>query len=241
MDWQKFLSEHPEVIVTVLSGFLLPIILVWLNNRYNLKTKEKEKEIEREFKFDNEQVSHEKIIHSSLIKILFEVQKLYISLSCDPEKEADCIVDATKEFQNCFAKYQGIISDNQIFLKSKVVNELYRFYNTVGEVLIDLNAIKNSGEHSIARVCVYDRTQELADIILNIQEIFVSKRKKLFGDLKIIRSEMKEFKTCCGPPPPGELRDRYDIVMKELKKIPEPFELNTKEKISQPPTLHSRQ
>ncbi|MEM6632720.1 MAG: hypothetical protein AAF694_23820, partial [Bacteroidota bacterium] len=195
MDWLTFISEHPEIVVTVLSGFLLPIILVWLNNRYNLKTKEKEQELTREFKFSDEQVSHEKIIHSSLVKILFEIQKLYISLSCDPEKEQDCIVDASKEFQTCFAKYQGIISDNQIFLQSKVVNELYRFYNVIGEILVELNQIRQTGEQEIARVCVYDRSQELADIILNIQEIFVGKRKNLFGDLKVIREEMKEFKT----------------------------------------------
>ncbi len=237
MNWQTFFSEHPEVIVTILSGFLLPIILVWLNNRYNLKTKEKEQELQREFKFNDEQVSHEKIIHSSLVKILFEIQKLYISLSCDPEKEKDCIVDATKEFHSCFAKYQGIISDNQIFLKSKVVNELYKFYNVIGEILVELNQIKNSGQQEIARVCVYDRSQELADIILTIQEIFVSKRQKLFGDLKVIRAEMKDFKTCCGPPPPGELRDRYNEVMKGLKEIPEPLELKTsslKEKVKVP-------
>ena len=226
MDWLTFFSDHPEIIVTILSGFLLPIILVGLNNRYNLKRKAKEQEIEREYKFDDEQLNHEKIIHSSLVKILFEVQKLYISLSCDPEQEKDCIVDATKDFQTCFAKYQGIISDNQIFLQSKVVNELYKFYNTVGEILIELNQIRASGERGIARICVYDRSQELADTILNIQEIFISKRKKLFGDLKVIREEMKEFNTCCGPPPPGELRDKYDKVMKGLKEIPEPLELN---------------
>ncbi|GAA0189254.1 hypothetical protein GCM10009122_49200 [Fulvivirga kasyanovii] len=225
MDLLTFISEHPEIVVTVLSGFLLPIILVWLNNRYNLKTKEKEQEITREFKFTDEQVSHEKIIHSSLVKILFEIQKLYISLSCDPEKEKDCIVDASKEFQSCFAKYQGIISDNQIFLESQVVNELYKFYNTIGEILVELNQIRQNDDQEIARICVYDRSQELADIILNIQEIFVGKRQNLFGDLKVIREEMKEFKTCCGPPPPGELRDRYDKVMKELNKLPEPVEL----------------
>jgi len=225
MDFLTFISDHPEIVVTILSGFLLPIILVWLNNRYNLKTKEKEQELTREFKFDDEQVSHEKIIHSSLVKILFEIQKLYISLSCDPDKEEDCIVDASKEFQACFAKYQAIISDNQIFLQSKVVNELYRFYNAIGEILVELNQIRATGDQEIARVCVYDRSQELADIILNIQEIFVGKRKKLFGDLKVIREEMKEFKTCCGPPPPGELRVRYDKVMEGLNKIPEPVEL----------------
>lgn len=90
MDLLTFLSEHPEIIVTVSSGFLLPIILVWLNNRYNLKQKEKEQEIAREFNREDEQISHEKIIHSSLVKILFEIQKLYISLSCEPGKEEDC-------------------------------------------------------------------------------------------------------------------------------------------------------
>ena len=228
MDWQKFLTEHPEVIITVLSGFMLPIILVWLNNYYNLRSKGKEKEIERDFNIDNEQVSHEKIIHSSLIKILFEIQKLYISLSCDPEKEEDCIVNASSQFQISFAKYQSIISDNQIFLTSSVVNELYRFYNKVGEILIDLNRIKSAGHPSIARICVYDHSQELADIILNIQEAFINKRQKLFGDLKVIRKEMKQFRNCCGPPPPGPLREKYKNIMTELQNIPEPINLKTK-------------
>lgn len=225
MNWSKLLAEHPEIIVMVLSGFLLPIILVWLNHKYNFKTKEKEQELSRESRFSDEQVSHEKVIHSSLVKILFEIQKLYISLSCDPENEKDCISNAAKEFQACFAKYQGIISDNQIFLESKVVNELYRFYNIIGEILVELNQIRQTGQQDIARVCVYDRSQDLADLILNIQEIFINKRKNLFGELKVIRDEMKNFKTCCGPPPPDELRDRYEKILNELKKLPDPIKL----------------
>jgi len=102
-----------------------------LNNRYNLKQKEKEYEIQRDYNREDEQISHEKIIHSSLVKILFEIQKLYISLSCEPGNEDDCILEASKEFQLSFAKYQSGNSDNQIFLQSKVVNQLYKFYNTI--------------------------------------------------------------------------------------------------------------
>lgn len=222
--FKDLITEHPELVVTIFSGFLLPIILVWLNQRYNLKSKEKEKEIERSFTFNREHVNHEKVIHSSLIKILFEIQKLYINLSCDSDHDS-CITDAVKEFQKDFSKYQGIISDNQIFLKSKVVNELYKFYNKIGEILINLNEINKTKEHELARVCVYDGAQDLANFILNIQEVFLSKRKSLYGELKIIRTEMKDFQTCCGPPPPGELRDRYNKVMREIKKIPEPVEL----------------
>jgi hypothetical protein len=222
MELLTWISEHPE---SVLSGFLLPIVLVWMNNHYNLKSKEKEKEFERGFNLDTEQISHERVIHSSLIKILFEIQKLYISLSCDPNKEVDCISMASTEFQNCFAKHQATISDNQIFLSSDVVNELYKFYNKVGEILVELNNIKASGEPSIAKVCVYDHSQELADIILNIQEKFVDKRQKLFGDLRVIREEMKAFKTYCGPPPPGPLRERYEKVMRDLARLPEPVTL----------------
>lgn len=225
MEWTKFFSEHPETIVTILSGFLLPIVLVWLNNRYNLKQKEKEHEISREFNREDEQVSHEKIIHSSLVKILFEIQRLYISLSCEPNNNDDCILNASIEFQKSFGKYQAIISDNQIFLQSKVVNELYKFYNLIGEILVELNQIRESGNQNVARVCVYDRSQELADIILTIQGIFVDKRSKLFGDLKVIRDEMKDFRTCCGPPPPGPLRERYDIVIKEIRNLPRDLEL----------------
>jgi hypothetical protein len=227
MDWQKLFIEHPEIVVTVLSGFLLPVILVWLNNYFNLKSKQKDREIDRNFTVDAEQISHERIIHSSLVKILFEIQKLYISLCCDLAKQEDCITNASSEFQNCFAKYQATISDNQIFLSSDVVNELYRFYNKVGEILIDLNNIKAAGEPSVARVCVYDHSQELADMILNIQEIFIQKRQKLFGDLRLIRSEMKAFRTCCGPPPPGPLRVRYGEVMSQLQGLPEPIKFKT--------------
>lgn len=49
MDWNQLMIEKPELLITVLSGFLLPVILVWLNNHYNLRSKSKEKELEVRF------------------------------------------------------------------------------------------------------------------------------------------------------------------------------------------------
>ena len=220
MNILTFFENHPETLITILSGFLLPIILVWLNNKYNLKTKKEENKIDLNYRINSEQITYEKVIHSSLIKILFEIQKLYISLSCDPKKENDCILNATQEFHSSFAKYQSIISENQIYLESKVVNLLYKFYNTIGNILVELNQIRQTTEQEISRVCVYDQSQILADIIIDIQQIFIGKRTSLYDELKLIRSEMGEFRTCCGPPPDEKLRAKYNQVLKELTKLP---------------------
>lgn len=77
----NLLTEKPEILVTILSGFLLPIILVWLNNYYNLKQKDKEKELELKYSTKNDLKNQEKAVYSSLSKILFDVQQLHVALS----------------------------------------------------------------------------------------------------------------------------------------------------------------
>jgi hypothetical protein len=213
--FKNLFSMHPELLVTILSGFLLPLFLVRMNYMYNLKSKDQEKQLEQAHSINLERINHEKVIHSSLVKILFEIQKLYISLSCDPVSE-ECVVSATRDFQSCFSKHQATISDNQIFLESNVINELYGFYNNVGKILIELNEINASGNREIAKVCVYNNSQLLADSILNIQEVFIKKRENLFGELKLLREEMKNFKTCCGPPPSVEQSAKYQEIMAKI-------------------------
>ncbi len=76
----------------VAPSIVLPIFILWLTNQNARKTKiadqefelkkiESSKIIDDKFTIENQKKNHEIIVHSSLIKILFEIQKLHVTLS----------------------------------------------------------------------------------------------------------------------------------------------------------------
>ena len=211
---------------------MLPIIILWLTGRQGRKIKKLEtdfeinkifetKKLESKFSTDAEKKEHEKVVHASLIKILFEVQSLHIALSgnCVDFK---CIEDATNNFKDAFAKYQSVISDNQIYLSSQVTNSLYKFYKTLGQLMIELKEIQQNKFYDIAIVAVYDYSQLLADEILNIQEAFIKQRSDLTAEFNKI--ELTDFKACCGQQPPQEQREKYYKLMRQINNLGTPIE-----------------
>lgn len=211
---------------------MLPIIILCLTGRQGRKIKKletdfeiskifKTKKLESKFSTDAEKKEHEKIVHASLIKILFEVQTLHIALSgnCVDFK---CIEDATKNFKDAFTKYQSIISDNQIYLSSQVTNSLYKFYKTLGQLMIELKEIQQNKFYDIAIVAVYDYSQLLADEILTIQEAFIKQRSDSTAEFNKI--ELTDFKACCGQQPPEEQREKYYKLMRQINNLGTPIE-----------------
>jgi hypothetical protein len=210
---------------------LLPIIILWITSRQNRKIKQLEqqfdisklttaKELDIQFAATKEKRNHEKIVHSSLIKILFEVQKLHIALSGNCIDFA-CLDEATKQFKEAFSKYQAIISDNQIYLTSSITNKLYSFYKTLGELMISIKDIQASKMYDLAIVPVYDYSQKLADIIIEIQEDFIKRRSDLTAEFNKI--ELTEFRNCCGQQPPEKLRTKYYALKAKIDSLGEPI------------------
>ena len=235
-----------ELIIEILSALkiigpsvILPIMILWITNRNARKQKEKDQEFElKKLKASKEldtsselslkRKSHENVLHSALIKILFQVQKLHISLSgkC---VDYTCIDNAVDEFQNEFTKQQALISQNQIYLNSFITNRLYKFYNLLGELLVELKEIRDSNQFEIAIASVYNYSIHLAEEIIEIQENLASKRKELknqFNKLKV-----PYFKSCCGQEPPPEIKEQYErirkkkmAIAKELDNLPNEIE-----------------
>lgn len=210
----NLLTEKPETLVTILSGFLLPIILVWLNNRYNLNQKDKEKEIELKYSMKNNLKNHEKSIYSSLSKILFDVQQLHVSLSgtCIDQK---CIDNAVTKFDESITKYHEEISNNLLYMPSKVINLIYKFYGKISDLKISLKSFNDSKNYEMAHVSVYLDSTELAEILIDIQDYFIQKDEVLKKDFDKTQQQMMKY--CCGSKPPKELLDEYLILLKQTK------------------------
>jgi hypothetical protein len=173
---------------------------------------------------------HEIVVHSSLVKILFEVQKLHISLSGSCV-DFNCIDKAVTDFQNKFSEIQGQISEYQIYLSSNITNRLYKFYSLLGELLVELKELKDEKQFEIAIASVYNYSVKLATEILEIQDELVKKRQDLkenFNSLKV-----PYFRTCCGQEPPKEIKEAYERIRKKKMAIAEqiaslPDEIETK-------------
>lgn len=213
MNWTELIMGKPEIVVTVLSGFLLPIILVWLNNFYNLRSKNKEKELDAKFSAKEELRQQEKSIYASLSKILFDVQQLHVSLSGNCIDE-NCINDAVSKFDNSITKYHEEISDNLLYMSSTVINDIYLFYGKLSDLKINLKEFNNSKSFEMAHVLVYLFSSELAEIVTDLQEKLLKKRIGL--QIEFDRTKQKMMNHCCGTKPPPELIEKYHTLQKQL-------------------------
>jgi hypothetical protein len=213
MDWTKIVLEKPEIIVTVLSGFLLPIILVWLNNFYNLRLKNKEKELDQKFNANEELRKQEKAVYASLSKVLFDVQQLHVSLSGSCIDE-DCINRAVIKFDESATKYHDEISNDLLYMPSEVINDIYRFYGKLSDLKINLKEFNDSKNFEVAHVFVYYFSSELAGILIDLQDRLLRKRSNL--QIEFDRTKQEMMKHCCGTEPSQELLDKYLVLQKQL-------------------------
>ena len=231
--WVTLLEKNPGIATIVVSSFLLPIIILFLNNRHNrqLKTIEtesairktsQEKELDIEFESKATKRNHENIVHSSLVKILFEVQRLHVELSgaC---VEFKCIEDAIHRFQEAFVKYQGIISDNQLALSPVVTNHVYAFYRLLSELLIELKELAATDSVDVAIVSAYNHAQALADEIIQIQSVVLKERNELVREFR--RADMERMRNCCGRQPTRAQIAKYNALKETVEQLPpEPVE-----------------
>ncbi|TAF76454.1 MAG: hypothetical protein EAZ53_04165 [Bacteroidetes bacterium] len=210
----NLLIDKPEILVTILSGFLLPVILVWLNNYYNLKQKDREKQLDVKYNTQSEQKNQERAVYSSLSKILFDVQQLHVSLSgtCI---DKNCIENALTKFDTSVTKYHEEISNNLLYMPSKVIDLIYKFYSKISDLKIALKEFNNTKNYEMAHVSVYMDSSELAEILIDIQEYFILKDDKLVKDFDKTQQEMMRY--CCGRKPPQDLFGKYLVLLKQIK------------------------
>lgn len=210
----SFFKDKPEILVTILSGFLLPICLVWLNNYYNLKSKSKDKELEIEYNSKEEILRSERETYASLSKILFDVQQLHVSLSGNCI-DSNCIADAVKRFDANVNKCHEEISKNLLYMPSNIINEIYRFYSKISDLKISLLEFNDSKNFSMAHVCVYDFATEIGETLIDIQEKLLDGKDIL--KKKFNKTEQQIMKYCCGRKPPEDLLEEYLKLLIELK------------------------
>jgi Rps23 Pro-64 3,4-dihydroxylase Tpa1-like proline 4-hydroxylase len=201
------LQQNPGLITVLLTSVILPIAILWLTNRNNRKLKELEKSIDTKFKTKDEIREQEKKVYSSLSKILFDVQQLHVSLSGSCVN-TNCIIDALKKFDDSVSKCHSDIADNMLYLSSDSINLIYDFYNSIGQLKIQLQELDKQKEYSLANVTVYFSAQYLADTLIKIQELFISQRSDLKVEFDKLRQEKMRY--CCGQEPPKELKEKYE-------------------------------
>jgi ribosome-associated translation inhibitor RaiA len=217
---EKTLNTIIDILKFALPTVLLPIFILWNNNQHNRKIKELEqkfeldkleasKKLDTKHTVDNEKRTHEKDVYACLLKILFEVQKLYIELSghCVDYK---CIDTAVSSFKTSLTKYQEKISDNQIYLTPEATNQLYGFYQKIGDLLIELKEMQDKQKFHLAIASVYFRAKELAMITLLLRYSFEPQEKIAITEEKLVK-EYSNFITCCGNAPSKPIVDEYKV------------------------------
>jgi len=138
---------------------------------------------------------------------LFDVQQLHDSLSGNCINSS-CITNTLGKFDSSVSRCHTDIADNMLYLSSDTINFIYDFYNTNRKLKIQLQELDRKHEYSLANVTVYYSAQNLADTLIQIQELFISQR----NDLKVQFDKLKQEKMryCCGVEQPKELKERYE-------------------------------
>lgn len=212
-----FIDKNPTLIMTLLTGVLLPLGILYLNNRHsiklknlennlNLETKKLDKELDAEEKKKEIINNQERIVYSSLSKILFDVQQLHVSLSgtCI---DKNCIDKSLEKFDTSILKYHEEIANNMLYMPSNIINLIYDFYSRISDLKVSLKEFNDIKEFQMAHVSVYMHSIELSEILIRIQSEFISKDEQLKKDFDESAQEMMKY--CCGRKPPKEEFDKF--------------------------------
>lgn len=87
--------------------------------------------------------------------------------------------------------------------------------------MIEVKNLQDSKNYEVAIVPVYEYSQRLADIIIDIQEKFIQNRSDLVSDFNKI--DLTEFRSCCGHQPREELRAKYYQLRAQIDNLSEPI------------------
>lgn len=206
-------EKNPGLANLILSGFLLPVAILWITGRNSRRMKEIEKKIELNYNSKEDVRKQEKTVYASLSKILFDVQQLHVALSGTCVDNA-CINEALQKFDMSVSKYHEEISDNLLFMSSVVINNIYRFYNSIGQLKSELKELNAAKDFEMAHVAVYYASQRLAEILIEVQEQLVTDKTDLKVKFDKTRQEMMKY--CCGRKPPEALTHRYNELRQAL-------------------------
>lgn len=233
-----FIEKNPTIVLSLLTGVLLPLGLVYLNNKNNIKLKKLEnqlsldsKKLEKELNQDDKKSeiikNQERIVYASLSKILFDVQQLHVSLSgtC---VDKNCIDKSLEKFDMSLLKYHEEIANNMLYMSSRVINLIYEFYSKISDLKVNLKEFNDIKEFQMAHVSVYMNSIELSEKLIEIQEEFISKDEKLKGDFDKSKQEMMKY--CCGRKPPKEEFDKFLELYKKINPNYKPEEIQLLER-----------
>ncbi|NVK66088.1 MAG: hypothetical protein HWE22_15970 [Flavobacteriales bacterium] len=214
-DWFTVLLENnPGLFTILITGLLLPLGMLWLNNRNTKKLKELEKQLDEKYQGKAEIKNQERAIYSSLSKILFDVQQLHVSLSgtCI---DKNCIDNAVSKFDTSITKYHDEISNNLLYMPSIIIDNIYKFYSKISDLKVSLKEFNDTQNFEMAHVCVYSYSIELSEILINIQELLIAENIELKKNFDKAEQEMMKY--CCGRKPPKDVVDRYIELLPKVK------------------------
>ncbi|MDM4018150.1 hypothetical protein [Roseiconus lacunae] len=224
-SWFEILLEkNPGIVTIVISSFFLPIAILFLTNRQARKLKEIESSLDisksqqqqkysdsREF--SKQQSADQAFVYGCLVTLLFDVQRLHIDLSIDCQN-INCVKDALARFDKSLTENHSSIASRLSQLPSAVTGVVYRFYQKLGELIIDLRSLERSDDFELCYVATYQHSQELANEVISLHRA-ISER---YETLKAEYDEMhlQSIRTCCGRAPHPGFVERFKRVKQEL-------------------------
>ena len=217
MTWLQILNtaldKNPNVLSLIVTAFLLPVVIVWLNNRQarNLKKIESEcaqekEEREKRTRDTDLRRDKESFVYGALLQILFCVQSLHAKLSSvRPESANDFAEAAFKDLEDEIRLRQRGISEAQATIRPELIPYIYEVYAAITELQLELRTLlSDSGGYDALLPCVVTYSQRISGDVVKYHE-------KIMRD---IRPEMIEaarsIMRCCGRQPTVDEMRAYE-------------------------------
>ena len=169
----------------VIPCVVLPLLVLWITRRAYRKNRENERRFELEKMNRNKQLGvdlyfekmrndHDARLYGYLLRILFDLQKVHISLS--GQIDGRHVSRAMNNFQKKFKEYQSEIAEFQFYLSPNLTNQLYKYFGQVNEFLIEGKEIKDLKEYQLVPVSAYHYSIRLAREILETHNLLVEEK-----------------------------------------------------------------
>ncbi|MGH9550959.1 MAG: hypothetical protein ACRD3W_16375, partial [Terriglobales bacterium] len=117
-----------------------------------------------------------------------------------------CVDRALQRFKVKLFEHQTKISENQLYLKPKLIEQIYKFYSLLSKLEIELSTLTNESI-DLRKACVSSNASKLADVVIAFhQGILLERDPNLVADI----FDMPHFKSCCGDQVSPDLLAEYE-------------------------------
>jgi hypothetical protein len=164
----------------------------------------------------------------------------HVRAQCSDIPDDQCVGLDDNELQAKVELAQEQLSQEYLFIGSASINKVYEFVSIVTEMMVTVQAIKNSNELNkriLETTAIYEAAGKAADSLAKIQSAILEQHTTAVpATASFVASEIPAVRSCCGmPPSPQEVARLNEFIQQQSAQFAQDHSEAVKTAFSAPP------